>query len=75
MTPKGLPRVEATIYIGCSPRMFDGMVTGGAMPRPRLIGTKKVWDTAELSEAFEELPRAKGSNDNSERNDWDEDAD
>jgi len=55
--------------------MFDGLVTGGTMPRPRLIGTKKVWDTTELNEAFEELPRAKGANDNSERNDWDEDAD
>lgn len=70
MIPKGLPRVEAATYIGCSPRMFDGMVKAGEMPCPRLIGTKKVWDTVELNEAFEELPRAMGENDN--RNEWDE---
>lgn len=75
MTPKGLPRVEAATYIGCSPRMFDDMVKEGAMPCPRLIGTKKVWDTVELKEAFEDLPRAVGENDNHSRNEWDEDED
>ncbi len=75
MTPKGLPRVEAATYIGCSPRMFDGMVYGGSMPCPRLIGSKKVWDTAELKEAFEELPRASSGNDNTVENDWDENTD
>ena len=69
MTPKGLPRVEAATYIGCSPRMFDDMVKTGTMPVPRLIGTKKVWDTFELKEAFEELPRAQSSN--IVENDWD----
>jgi len=54
--------------------MFDGMVKEGKMPCPRLIGSKKVWDTSELKEAFDSLPRAKGERDFTERNDWDEDA-
>jgi len=37
------------------------------MPRPRLIGVKRVWDRLELDEAFEALPRQE------ERNLWDED--
>ena len=43
--------------MGCSPRKFDQMILDGLMPAPRLIGTKKIWDRAELDEAFEELPR------------------
>lgn len=57
MTPRGLPRVLAAEYVGCKPRKFDDMVKSGMMPRPRLIGVKKVWDTQELDEAFDALPR------------------
>jgi len=60
----------AADYIGCSPRMFDNMVKSGSMPSPRLIGTKKVWDTRELDEFFENLPRLEADNDNF--NEWDE---
>ena len=72
MTPLGLPRVDAATYIGCSPRMFDTMVKEGQMPCPRLIGSKKVWGTSELKEAFNSLPRAAGTFGFSEGNDWDE---
>ena len=68
MTARGLPRVAASEYIGCSPRKFDAMVAAGDMPQPRLIGAKKVWDRVELDESFEALPRA-----GEQTNDWDED--
>ena len=68
MNPRGLPRIAASEYIGCSPRKFDAMVAAGDMPQPRLIGAKKVWDRVELDEFFEALPRA-GEDD---INEWDE---
>jgi len=69
LAPRGLPRTDAAFYIGCSPRMFDGMVKKGEMPSPRLIGKKKVWDRDELDEFFADLPRPES---NSGKNDWDE---
>ncbi len=68
MNPRGLPRIAASEYVGCSPRKFDTMVADGDMPQPRLIGTKKVWDRLELDEFFEALPRAGDE----EINEWDE---
>ncbi len=68
MTPRGLPRIAASEYVGCSPRKFDTMVAVGDMPQPRLIGAKKVWDRVELDESFDALPRAGETT-----NDWDED--
>jgi len=46
------------------------MVKDGTMPKPRRIGNRRVWDTIELDEKFEELPRQMSDNDNS--NDWDD---
>lgn len=66
MMPRGLPRTEAAAYVGCCPRTFDAMVADGAMPAPRMIGSKKVWDRLELDESFESLPRPNG-----ECGDWD----
>ncbi len=68
MNPRGLSRIPASEYVGCSPRKFDAMVADGAMPRPRMIGAKKVWDRVELDESFEALPRS-----GEQINDWDED--
>lgn len=62
--PRGLARMFAAEYVGCSPRMFDNMVKDGTMPSPRLIGTKKIWDRYELDEYFEGLPRPEADNDN-----------
>ncbi len=67
MRPRGLPRMLASEYVGCSPRKFDDMVADGAMPTARLIGTKKVWDVYELDEKFGELPHVEDLG-----NDWDE---
>lgn len=68
LPPRGMPRCDAAFYIGCSPRMFDGMVKNGDMPSPRLIGSKKIWDRAELDDFFDALPKeGEGGSD------WDED--
>ncbi len=64
-----MARTYAADYVGCSPRMFDGMVDKGEMPVPRLIGSKKIWDRHELDEYFDNLPRLVADNDN----EWDED--
>ena len=53
---RGLSRDEAAMYIGISPTKFDEMVTAGAMPRPRLIDRRKVWDILALDVAFDRLP-------------------
>lgn len=55
--PRGLSREEAARYVGISPSKFDQLVTARAMPEPRRVGTRKVWDRQELDLAFDELPR------------------
>ncbi|OEJ66571.1 hypothetical protein BEN30_11975 [Magnetovibrio blakemorei] len=68
--PRGLQLSDAAIYVGCGPTKFRTMVRDGRMPRPRLIGNRQVFDTQELDEKFEELPRLEATND--DRNDWDD---
>jgi len=70
MAPRGLQKFDAAAYVGCRPTKFEDMVREGTMPKPRLIGNRRVWDTLELDEKFEELPRQSGDNDNT--NDWDD---
>jgi len=69
MTPRGLAKFEAAAYIGCGATTFLKMVSDGSMPTPRLIGTKRVWDTVELDEKFEDLPRHGGD----QSDEWDQD--
>jgi predicted DNA-binding transcriptional regulator AlpA len=54
--PRGLSRVEAAIYVGVSPSLFDILVKDGRMPRPKRINSRTVWDRKRLDEAFEALP-------------------
>lgn len=65
LSPRGLARSEAAIYIGVSPSFFDRLVQDGTMPAPKHIGARRVWDRFELDEAFDALP----ANDNV--NPWD----
>jgi hypothetical protein len=44
------------MYVGISAAKFDEMVGAGAMPRPRLIDRRKVWDIHMLDVAFDRLP-------------------
>jgi predicted DNA-binding transcriptional regulator AlpA len=57
---RGLSRVEAAIYVGVSPTLFDQMVKDGRMPIPKRINGRVVWDLLALDEAFEALPDEHG---------------
>jgi predicted DNA-binding transcriptional regulator AlpA len=56
LAPRGLSRVEAAIYVGVSPSLFDIMVKDGRMPAPKRINSRAVWDRYELDAALEALP-------------------
>jgi hypothetical protein len=58
---RGLSREEAAMYIGVSARKFDEMVTGGRMPAPKRIDSRKVWDVRALDLAFDALPSENAS--------------
>lgn len=64
----GLERMEAAASVGVSVNTFDAMIADGRMPRPRMIGTKKLWDVDELRAAFKCLP--KDGEDNRAGNTW-----
>lgn len=53
---RGLARDEAAVYVGVSATKFDEMVAQGAMPGPKMIGTRRVWDLRALDSAFDALP-------------------
>ncbi|MEZ5957761.1 MAG: hypothetical protein R3C27_11190 [Hyphomonadaceae bacterium] len=65
--PRGLSRIEAARYVGVSPTTFDRLVAEGLMPQPKEIGTRRVYDRAQLDSAFDAL----GEGVESARNDWD----
>lgn len=54
---RGLLESEAAVYLSLSPSFFRKLVEQGIMPRPRLIGSRRIWDVEELDVAFHELPR------------------
>ena len=54
---RGLSEVEAATYISVSPSFFRRLVGVGRMPRPRLAGSRRIWDVEELDAAFRDLPR------------------
>ena len=66
--PRGLSRIEAAIYVGVSPSLFDEMVRDGIMPKPKRINSRTVWDRKRLDEAFEALP----DDGDSDGNPWDQ---
>jgi predicted DNA-binding transcriptional regulator AlpA len=66
LTPRGLSRREAALYIGVSPSLFDILVKDGRMPSPKRINGRVVWDRKLIDAAFDELPDDLG------RNPWDD---
>jgi excisionase family DNA binding protein len=54
---RGLDSNEAAVYVGLSPSYFRALVEQGIMPKPRLAGTRRIWDVDELDGAFKALPR------------------
>lgn len=65
--PRGLSRIEAAQYIGVSPGTFDKLVEEGAMPKPKHIRARRVWDRVEIDAAF----TAMGDGADGEVNEWD----
>lgn len=55
--PIGLSVEEAAAFIGVSPSTFGKAVEQGAMPRPRRLFGRVLWDADELRSAFRRLPR------------------
>jgi excisionase family DNA binding protein len=45
---RGLDENEAAVYLSLSPSFFRKLVALGKMPRPRLIGERRIWDVEEL---------------------------
>jgi predicted DNA-binding transcriptional regulator AlpA len=68
---RGLGEAEAALYIGLGASKFRELVIAGTMPRPRLIGTRRVWDIDDIDAAFRALPvEGEAAQD---RNPWHED--
>ena len=57
---RGLSEVEAAVYLSLSPSFFRRLVDQGIMPRPRIAGSRRIWDVEELDIAFKALPREGG---------------
>lgn len=71
--PLGLSRVQASVYIGVSPSIYDAMVEDGRMPKPKRIGRRRVWDRRAVEEFFARLDaEARESAGNSRDDDWDD---
>ncbi|MDP4005125.1 AlpA family transcriptional regulator [Methylobacterium sp. NEAU K] len=64
--PKGLSRLEAARYVGVSTTTFDEMVRERLMPRPKLVGTRVLWDRAQIDLFFEALPEREASQESDE---------
>ena len=64
---RGLGEAEAAVYLSLSPSLFRQLVAQAIMPRPRLVGRRRIWDVEELDRAFAALPREGGE---LEANSW-----
>jgi hypothetical protein len=60
---RGLDENEAAVYLSLSPSFFRKLVGLGYMPRPRIVGGRRIWDVDELDLAFKALPREGGDGD------------
>ncbi len=63
LPPRGLSREQAAIYVGVSPTKFDALVAEGLMPKPKMIGGRRVWDRLAIDAAFSALPDTDGNAD------------
>ena len=66
LAPVGVSREEAAAHIGIGATLFDRMVQDARMPRPKIIGGRRVWDVRAVERAFDALPS------DSDVNPWDE---
>lgn len=63
VAPRGFSREQSAEWIGVSPSKFDLMVADGAMPQPKMVGGRVVWDRCRLDIAFDDLPDRQSNND------------
>lgn len=61
LAPRGLSREQAAAYVGVSATTFDMMIRSGLMPRPKMVGVRKLWDLHALDKAFSALPDEHGT--------------
>ena len=52
----GLSVDDLAMSLGVSPTTVRKMVEEGALPRPRVWGSRKIWRTAEIDAAMAEWP-------------------
>jgi len=55
ITPSGLRRGQASLFVGISAAHFDKLVIDGLMPAPRIAAGVKIWLRSELEYALLEL--------------------
>jgi excisionase family DNA binding protein len=53
---RGFSREEAAMYVGIGATWFDHMVKDGRMPKPKLLGRRRLWTVEALDRAFDALP-------------------
>jgi hypothetical protein len=57
---RGLDENQAAVYLSLSPSFCRRLVEQKLMPRPRVVGGRRIWDVEELDLAFKALPREGG---------------
>lgn len=68
ITPRGLSRIDAARYVGVSPGTFDKLIAENKMPKPKHVGSRRIWDRHMLDLAFDDI----AGPDDDAQNDWDE---
>ena len=58
LSPRLVARADAAYYVGVGTTLFDDLVRQGMMPRPKAIGSRRLWDLRELDKTIDELPEA-----------------
>jgi len=66
---RGLSEPEAALYVGIGVTKFREMITLETMPKPRCIGTRRLWDVDDLDAAFRSLP-IEGEEETNSWDDW-----
>jgi predicted DNA-binding transcriptional regulator AlpA len=57
LAPRLIARDAAAAYVSLSPNTFDLMVMDNRMPKPKLLGERRIaWDVRALDQAVDALP-------------------
>ncbi|HVX34848.1 MAG TPA: excisionase family DNA-binding protein [Hyphomicrobium sp.] len=61
LPPRGLSRDEAAAYLGLGVTKFDELVAENRMPKPKVVGSRRIWDRKQLDCFFSALPDTEGN--------------